>query len=68
MHYRTLTSVITFALLASVIILFVLPTPVVFLIASAIVPVLIGVLAIGVLRAPVQPEERQQDAPWYDKH
>ncbi len=68
MHYRTLTSVITFALLGLVILLFIFPTAALFVIASALVPVLIGVLAVGVLRAPVQPEERQQDSPWYDQH
>jgi len=68
MNYRTLTAVITFALLLLVIALFVFPTPGFFMVSSALVPLLIGVLAFGVLRAPVQAKERETEKDWYDLH
>ncbi len=66
MNYRTLTAIITFALLLLVIALFVFPTPGFFMVSSALVPVLIGVLAVGVVRAPEQGKERETEKDWYD--
>lgn len=68
MNYRSLTAVITFALLLLVILLFIFPTAALFMIASALVPLLIGVLAFGVLRASVQAKDRETERDWYDVH
>lgn len=68
MHYLTLTSVITFLLLMLVLALFIHPTAALFMIASALTPLLIGILTIRVLRAPVSPPERTGDGDWYDVH
>lgn len=68
MHYLTLTSVITFLLLMMILVLFIYPTATSFMIASALTPLLIGVLAIRVLRAPVHAPELKSDNDWYDVH
>lgn len=68
MHYLTLTSVITFLLLLLILALFFYPTATLFMIASGLTPLLIGVLAVRVLRAPVQAPERESDNDWYDVH
>lgn len=68
MHYLTLTSVVTFLLLMLVLALFIYPTANAFMLASALTPLLIGVLAFRVLRAPVQAPERKNDGDWYDVH
>lgn len=68
MHYLTLTSVITFLLLMLVLVLFIYPTATAFMLASALTPLLIGILAFRVLRAPVHAPERKTDSDWYDVH
>lgn len=68
MNYRTLTSTITFLLLASLIGLFAWPSPTMLMLASALVPILIGILAVGVLRTPEKPAPPRHDSHWYEDH
>lgn len=52
MHYRSLVAIISVALLGTVAVLFFYPTPLMYIVCSALVPLLLGVLVVGVLRSP----------------
>jgi hypothetical protein len=68
MSYTTITGLITMGLLLLVLFLAVFPTPGVFMVVSALVPVGIAMVALKVLRAPEKVIERKDDFPWYDSH
>ncbi len=68
MNYRTLTSIITFLLLVSLIGLFAWPSPAILMLVSALVPVLIGILAVGVLRASEKSAPPHHESHWYEDH
>lgn len=67
MDYRILSMLITVALFGLVALLFFIPTAFMFMLSSALLPVLIGVLTVGVLRSPAGKEvkDREGDEDWY---
>ena len=69
MHYRSLAAVITFLLIFLLIGLMAVPTANFFMFASALTPILLGILVVGVLRSPAASDTRapRSEADWYDQ-
>jgi len=69
MHYRTLTIIVTILLIALVVGLMAVPTANFFMLASALVPVFLGILVFGVLRSPAGSDAREcrSESDWYDR-
>jgi hypothetical protein len=69
MHYRYLAAIVLFLFMFLLIGLMAVPTAGFFLFASALTPILLGILVIGILQSPAASDARapRSEADWYDQ-